>query len=144
MLLGRPPAHRPARGALALGLAVSLASGGCSFIWMRPPPHREDWPEQVRPETSEARCTVSLGPPVLDTVTFGILGTLAYVERNAITYDPSPTRGGQPVPVPDHLARGIAAAFAVGALASAASAVYGYVNDSRCRRYKALFHPPLE
>jgi len=163
MTSGRAPARPPARGALALGLALSVATGGCSFMWMHPPPHREDWPNPVQADSSEARCTTSLGPPVLDTLSFSILGTLAFVERNAITYEPGPNvdsmgnlrpaRAGASHfappnntlnPVPDYLARGIAGAFAVGALTAAVSAVYGYVNNARCKRYHALFHPPLD
>ncbi|HVU50273.1 MAG TPA: hypothetical protein VHL80_06285 [Polyangia bacterium] len=163
MTLGRAPARRPAPGALALGLALSLGSSGCSFGWVKPPPRHEDWPDPVLPDSSEGRCTVSLGPPVLDTLAFGILGTLGYIERDAITYEfrPNvdmmgnlrPTRFGRAhftppseaaTPEPDYLARGIAAGFAIGALAAAVSAVYGYVNYSRCKRYHALFHPPLE
>jgi hypothetical protein len=164
MTPGRTPARRPTRGALAVGLALSVASSGCSFAIMRPPPRHEDWPNPVLPDSSEAKCTASLGPPVVDSLAFGLTGTLAYVERNAITYvnqsnvdamgnvlatgrrglshfDPPRIIA---VPTPDYLARGIALSFGIGALIAAASAVYGFIENSRCTSYKALFHPPLE
>jgi len=163
MKVGRTPARRPGSGALALGLALSVASSGCSFIIMRPPPRHEDWPDPVLPDSSETRCTATLGPPVIDTIAVGMLGTLAYVERDAITYDNvsnvdamgnlrpgrtglshfAPTRTNV-VANPDYLARGIALTLGIGALVAAASAVYGYIENSRCVRYKALFHPPVE
>jgi hypothetical protein len=163
MTLGRTPARRPARGALALGLALSLASSGCSFMIMKPPPRHEDWPNPVLPDSSESRCTASLGPPVLDTVALGMLGTLGFIERNAITYHNLPNvdamgnlRPGRTgvshfapsrtivEPSPDYLARGVALSFGIAALVAAASAVYGYVENSRCTSYKALFHPPVD
>jgi hypothetical protein len=163
MTLGRAPARRSAHAALALVLALSGASGGCSFYWTRPPPPPSTWPSPVLPDTSEAKCTKSLGPPVVDTIVFGILGPLAYIERDSITYeeranlDNSGQRkpaasglrhfsppAGELVAVPDHLARGIALTFGVAAVLAAASGVYGYLHGLRCRRYGELFHPPLE
>jgi hypothetical protein len=161
MTLGRAPARRPARGTLALVVALSAVSGGCSFRWVVPPPSPSTWPETVQPDTSEERCTATSGPAILDTVAVGILAPLAYVERNAYTtkgvtnadstgaplreFNTGPNHFSLPrsvgVPTPSYLARGIAVGFGIGALVAAVSAVYGYVESSRCRRYKALFHP---
>jgi hypothetical protein len=89
---------------------------------MHPAPPPSTWPNPVTPSSSEARCTPSLGPPIIDTVAAGTLGTIAYAER-------------------DSGAQTIAAIFAVGSVAYLASAIYGYVNAPRCRRYQSLFHP---
>jgi hypothetical protein len=98
---------------------------------------------------------------MVDALSFGILAPIAFIERGAVTYTPGPNvdamgspkqesntgRGHfgvpQSIPVPqtDYLARGIALTMGIGAVVAAASAVYGFVTSSRCRRYQASFHP---
>jgi hypothetical protein len=159
MTLAPTAARRRARGPLAAALGLGLVMGGCSFYRLQPPPHREDWPSTVDEHSSQLRCTSSYGPALVDTVIGVTLATLAFVERNAITYDtvpnhdangfparvsttgyyhfmPSPT---QQVAVPDHVSRGIAISFGVLSVPYLASAIYGYINAYRCRDYKALF-----
>jgi hypothetical protein len=154
------PQRPRAELAAALALGLALGSGGCSFYWAKPPPPRSTWPDPVLPSSSEERCTVSLGPPILDTVGGVAFGTLGFIERNAVRFGPNPDGHGFPavedargighfqppaspalVPVPDYLSRGLALTFGLGSLTALASAVYGYVEASRCRRYQALFHP---
>jgi hypothetical protein len=104
----------------ALGLA-SLALGGCSFKILRPPPARGDWPDPVTPSSSQARCSITLGPPIVDTTAALTLGTLSYVERNSGS------------------ARWFTPAAGLAALPFLASAIYGYWNAGRCRQYQSLF-----
>jgi hypothetical protein len=130
-------ARRALRQALAVSLALALASAGsgCSFAKLRPPPPPSTWPEAVLPDTSELQCTSTSAIPVVDSAIFVGLGTIAFVERNAVTYDASQ------MPKADVPSRALAGVLGIGALVAAASAVYGYVETSRCRRYKAIFHP---
>jgi hypothetical protein len=137
------------RAGLAFALALLLVPGGCSFRAMRPPPPRSTWPEPVLPDSSEERCTDSVYPPVADTTIAAVAGTLAFVERNSVEFrldrEPDPAHPGMftntYVAQPSYVGRGVAVVLGVGALIAAASAVYGYVNASRCKHYKALFHP---
>ena len=106
--------------AVALGLAT-LPTTGCSFRLMRPAPPPSTWPDPVVPSSSEEKCTETEGPPVADTVLVGGLGTLTYLERNA---------GSQTVTL----------GLAVVAVPFLVSAIYGYVEASRCHRYHARFN----
>jgi hypothetical protein len=143
----------------ALVAALGLGSGGCSFYWSKPPPPPSTWPNPVLPSTSESKCVSTIGPAVLDTVAAGTFLTIGFVERNAITYVnvPNVDATGAPVDeggtslshfapfstttnaVPDHVSRGLALTFGIGALVLAASSVYGYFSAVRCQRYRALF-----
>jgi hypothetical protein len=142
-----------------VSLVLALATGGCSYMRLRPPPPPSTWPNPVLPDSSEQRCSTTLGPPVLDTVVALGFGTIAFIERDSVVYDdvPDPDHprqaaaglghfrlvpGTKVVKEPSDFGRGVAAAFGISALLAAASAVYGYVETSRCRRYEALFHGP--
>jgi hypothetical protein len=124
---------------LAAGLALAVCAGGCSFKFAKPPPPASTWPNPVTPNSSEEGCRTTVGPPTVDLIAAGVFGTIAFVERDAITYKSDPYSKGTAIPVPDDFARGIALTLGVGALAAAASAVYGYVSASRCARYQDLF-----
>jgi hypothetical protein len=137
MMTGPARARRALRRARVVSLALALSMGGCSFMRVRPPPPPTTWPDPVLPESSELPCTPTLGPPILDSVVSVGFGTIAFVERNASHYDPA--TGAYVADVPG---RSIAAGFGLASIVAAASAIYGYVETSRCRRYKALFHGP--
>jgi hypothetical protein len=68
------------------------------------------------------RCTASFGPPIVDTVAAGGLGTLGYIERNSGSST-------------------LALIIGLSAIPYLASAMYGYVNSARCHSYQSLFHP---
>lgn len=87
---------------------------------MYPAPPRREWPDPVVPSSSESRCTDVLALPIADTIVGTSLGTLSYLERHS----------GSPE---------ITIGLGVGAIPPLVSAVYGYVQTSRCRRYRALF-----
>jgi hypothetical protein len=139
MISGPARARRALLRARAVSLVLALATGGCSFMRLRPPPPPSTWPNPVLPDSSEQRCTTTFGPPILDTVVALGFGTISYVERDSVVYS---TVGGMVVKEPSDFGRGVAVVFGIGALVAAASAVYGYVETSRCRRYQALFHGP--
>jgi hypothetical protein len=107
--------------AAVAAVVFGLGLGGCSFKVMRPPPARGDWPDPVTPSSSQAKCTRSPAPPVLDTSVALILGTLSYVERDS---------GSR---------RWFTPATGAAALPFLASAIYGYWNMGRCRQYQSLF-----
>jgi hypothetical protein len=153
------------RFALALGLALSTAAGGCSFQWMKLAPPHGDWPDPVLPSSSQQRCTDSIGLPIADTVVGAAMGSIGFIERNALTggFVLKPPAGqvvaaGQTVlvhervvsvgfapdqsdlvPKPDEVSRGIAIGLGIGAIAFLASAVYGYVQTGLCRHYTSIF-----
>ena len=108
--------------ALAVAVAVTLASSGCSFRLVRPAPPRSEWPDPVLPSSSEERCTESPLPVVADATMGTISGGLGFIERNS----------GSPE---------IAIVLGVAAVPLLISAVYGAVTVSRCRSYKTRFHP---
>ena len=58
--------------------------------------------------------------PDMDTVISGSLGTIAYIERNAGSHT-------------------ITVGLSLATLPFLASAIYGYVQTSRCHRYKSIF-----
>ena len=113
-------------GAIALLLAVSNSS--CSFVLVSGPPGdaaaRSEW-----------SCTESVGPPVTDTVLAGVGGmmTLFLLALSGLSdTDTNP--------------QGRVALFALPAVVlPAGSAVYGYVQTSRCRRAQRarVMNPPL-
>ncbi|HVZ70993.1 MAG TPA: hypothetical protein VHJ20_01350 [Polyangia bacterium] len=106
------------RTCAALGLA--LATGGCSFKLVRPSPPRSEWPEPVTIHSSQAKCTSTVAPPVIDgTIAIG-LGTLSYVERNARSQWFTPIAGLAAIPY-------------------ALSAIYGAYMVERCRAYDDHF-----
>jgi hypothetical protein len=141
-----------ARLAVLLALALAPGSGACSFYKVRPPPPASDWPNPVVPSSSQERCVESLGPPIVDTIIGATFGTIAFLERNAVTFVPAFNADGTPKlegppgrqvqvdeAVPDSLSRGIAVGFGIAAIPYLASAIYGYIETSRCRRYDSLF-----
>jgi hypothetical protein len=103
-------------------LAVALAGAleGCSFQFIHPAPPHVEWPDPVVAESSQVRCTDLVGLPIMDTVVSGSLGALAYIEREAGSHT-------------------ITVGLGLAALPYLASAIYGYVQTSRCRRYKSIF-----
>jgi hypothetical protein len=130
------------RARLAALLALSLApgSGACSFYKVRPPPPPSEWPEPVLPSSSEEKCTATIGPPIADTVIGVTFGTIAYIERNATKFEYDyKTTPPVLVPTADNFSRGIALTFGIAAVPYLASAIWGYVETSRCRRYQSLF-----
>jgi hypothetical protein len=108
------------RAGLAAGLALSLALGGCSFYKVRPPPPTSTWPQPVLPSSSELSCTNMYGAPFADTIVGGMAGTITYIERGAGS-------------------RTITAAFGIGTVVYLASAIWGYVQVTRCKHYQSLF-----
>jgi hypothetical protein len=123
MIRDRP---RQARAAAALLLA-GLATGGCSFTLVRPPPARADWPYPVTEHSSQQKCTSSLAPPNADLGVALGLGGLAYfyAARHGGEQDPT-TRWFTPI-------------VGASALPFLASAVYGYFKIGSCRSYQNLF-----
>jgi hypothetical protein len=144
--------RRRPRAALAAALAVLVGTSGCSFYWVRRAPPPAQWPDPVLPSSSEERCTDSVFPAVADTTIGAAAGTLAFIERNAVAdvrqpLVESPAGAGHFAPMPgprigdpSYFGRGVAAVFGVWSLVAIASAVYGYVNVSRCNHYKSRFH----
>jgi hypothetical protein len=119
MIRARPSSPLVA-SALVFVVGAALGSSGCSFLIVRPPPARADWPDPVTPHSSQLRCTSTVAPPVIDaTVALG-LGTLAYVERD------SSVRVFSPI-------------VAAAALPYLVSAFYGAFEVTRCRSYEGLF-----
>jgi hypothetical protein len=117
-------ARRSTTGALAL-LALALAPGSfaCSFKVIRPAPPPSTWPDPVVASSSQERCTSTMGIPAADTVITAGLGTLTYIERDA---------GSRAITI------GIGAAT----IPFLVSAIYGYVETARCKRYQARFETP--
>ena len=112
-------------GAIALLLAVSNSS--CSFLLVSGPPGdaaaRSEW-----------SCTESVGPPVTDTFLASVGGmmTLLVLALSGLADDTN--------------SQGRVALFALPAVVlPAGSAVYGYVQTSRCRRAQRAraMNPPL-
>jgi hypothetical protein len=104
----------------SLTVALTLALGGCSFQFIHPAPPHVEWPDPVVAESSQVRCTELVGLPIMDTVISGSLGTIAYIERNAGS-------------------RTITVGLSLATLPFLVSAIYGYVQTSRCHRYKSIF-----
>ena len=104
----------------SLTVALALALGGCSFQFIHPAPPHVEWPDPVVAESSQVRCTELVGLPIMDTVISGSLGTIAYIERNAGSHT-------------------ITVGLSLATLPFLASAIYGYVQTSRCHRYKSIF-----
>jgi hypothetical protein len=120
-----PQRARDRRGpgpTVALVLTLGLAATGCSFRFIKPAPARDTWPSPVLPESSEERCTDVVGLPVADTIIGTGLGTLTYIERHS----------GSPT---------ITVGLGLATIPYVASAIYGYIQTSRCDRYKSLFRP---
>ena len=130
----RPP--RCPQAGLAVALILALGAGGCSFHWVKPAPPRDEWPNPESSGWSEERCTTSVGPPVADTVVGVALGTLAFIERNSVSYSVQDMRYEPDVP-----SRAIAGVLGIGGLVALASAVYGYVQTTRCDHYQSHLHP---
>jgi hypothetical protein len=103
-----------------LPVALALALGGCSFQLIHPAPPRAEWPDPVVASSSQTRCTDLVGLPIMDTLVTGSLGTIAYIERNAGSHT-------------------ITVGLSLAVLPYLASAIYGYVQTSRCHRYKSIF-----
>lgn len=111
-------ASRRPRLAQTVALGLTMAVTGCSFRIMRPAPPREEWPARGSGNTSEARCTASVAPPVVD---FGLAAgaaTLGFVERNSGTST-------------------AALGLALLSLPFLASSIYGTYNVTNCRRYQS-------
>ena len=113
-------ATRLATVTIATFAVAAFTCAGCSFKLVRPSPVRADWPEQVTPHSSQAKCTRSPAPPLLDTGVALTFGTLSYIERNSGSSSFTPVAGLAAVPF-------------------AASAIYGFWMTSRCRDYQGLF-----
>jgi hypothetical protein len=94
--------------------------GGCSFQVIKPAPPPSTWPDPVRADSSEQRCTDTIGLPIVDTIVGGSLGTLTYIERDAGS-------------------RLITIGIGIATVPYLASAIYGYIQTARCRHYKSRF-----
>jgi hypothetical protein len=110
-------------------LGIVLATSGCSFKFLHPAPPSREWPDPVTPNSSEERCTVAPGVPIVDTLVGASTATLGYLERNSGGARITPGLGITTL------------AFTLVAIPFLESALYGYVETSRCRRYHAVFHP---
>lgn len=107
---------------LAFGF-LALATAGCSFRVVMPPPPPSEWPRAQVRGTPEERCTSSITPPVIDTAAGTLLAGLAVLERNART---------EITPI----------ALGAAALPAFASAIYGFIMTAECRRYQGRFNAP--
>jgi hypothetical protein len=118
----RAPNATAAWAALVAFGAAALASG-CSFIFSEGAPQRHE-------SLSSFQCGESYAPPILDTIAVGLFGVeIVRIAQNedanvAMSSNPAQTRHDE------HLALGLAAAFAV---IDVASAVYGYEAVGSCR-----------
>ncbi len=122
MTRGYEDSPRSARSLVAGAAGLTaLALGGCSFKILRPPPARADWPDPVTPSSSQAKCTRSPAPPLLDTGVALTFGSLSYIERNSGT------------------SRWFTPMTGLAAVPFLASAIYGFWNVGRCRQYQSLF-----
>jgi len=113
-------ARRAPRRKVAGAVVFSVLVGGCSFRIVKPPPAPSTWPDPVSADSSEQRCTETIGLPIVDTVIGGSLGTLTYIERDAGS-------------------RLITIGIGVATVPYLASAIYGYIQTARCRHYKSRF-----
>jgi hypothetical protein len=120
MARDRPQVREGRRLPRAAFLLLAILSSSCSFVIVRPAPPREDWPEPVRPDSSEDKCTDSIAPPVADLVFSSILGSLTYIERNS----------GSPA---------LTIGIGIAAVPPLVSSIWGFAKTAQCRRYKARF-----
>lgn len=109
-------------------LLLAGASGGCSALWLTPPPSGPA-PSEARPHVD---CTTSYLWPIVDSAlaTYQLAG-VAYVA----TLDDSRFRN---YPISRRTDMALGAGFAA---AFVGSAVYGYVSLARCRRLRNGLSP---
>jgi hypothetical protein len=109
---------------VAIGLALTLAFGGCSFCFVQDAPAGESWPKEHFNAEDLAPCTESRATPALDAaITVGLLGGAGLlVERHS----------------GDNEGNALSAlAMVLLALPYALSTIYGFEATSQCRRYRA-------
>lgn len=113
-------------GGRLLVVLLGAGCGGCSFVFVNGPPSES----ASEPLASPSRCTTSVLQPVGDTLNAGIgainIGVAASAGRGDVTWY------GVRMDAGTGLALGLAQLGLFGA-----SAVYGYVQTSRCRSYLA-------
>jgi hypothetical protein len=93
---------------------------GCSFIFVRPPPSEHEQLAYFDCESGDAAPAVDVTNAVVD----GLLAGIALVD-NPDTYE-------------NERNPGLATGLAIGGVVYAASAVYGFINTSKCESAKAL------
>jgi hypothetical protein len=103
-----------------VGLVVVCLSMGCSFIFVRPPPTDHQQLAYFDCVSSDAAPAVDVTNAVVE----GLLAGIASVD-NPDTYE-------------NERNPGLAAGFGIVGVVYAASAVYGFVNTSKCEGAKAL------
>jgi hypothetical protein len=119
------PRLRPSRRT-ALAAALALASSGCSVVFVHRPSADIDDPTIIEP------CTRSPAPPIVDTAVAVGSAFMALVMSYVLAME-SGFCGDDPECNTPGL-KGLVIGSAALAVASTASAAYGYVTTSRCRR----------
>jgi len=104
-------------------LVLGLASTGCSFIFVTPPPAHAEQASQP-----SADCSTSRAAPIVDGIVTGyqVVRTLYATQAPDDTYQGAPISRGADI--------GLGLSFTALFLAST---IYGAVNTSECRDFKA-------
>lgn len=123
--------------AALIAVPLACAPGGCSYLFVRPPPPQVD---QVAQEHYEAPCTRSKLPAVLDTIAGGVstgFGLLFLLAGAAERSDENSRAVPSWEPRKKHDTSDTLLTLGVGALAlgitDALSATYGYNMVNECR-----------
>ena len=117
--MARRSSGRPRTGLLAgiLGCALALGSGGCSFLFVTPPP------KPAPPTPPQADCSTYYTAPIVDTVLATLGGMISALVISGPCFD---------VCDEGKTTKGIIVSLPLFVLPTA-SAIYGYSKVSACR-----------